>query len=52
MKIKPYLIASICFYVAAIAAFFTFEDNKAIAVGAFASLGTAFMVLYQSKLKK
>ena len=46
MKKKLFLIAGICFYLAAVLSFFSAADNKAITIGVFGSLGTAFIVIY------
>jgi len=46
MKKKLFLIASLCFYLAAISSFFTAADNKAITICVFGTLGTAFMIIY------
>jgi len=48
---KLFLIAGICFYLAAVLSFFSAADNKAITIGVFGSLGTAFIVIYNLQKK-
>ncbi len=52
MKEKLFLIVGLCFYIAAIISFFAIADDKAIFIGAFGIIGTAFIVIYNTKKKK
>ena len=47
-----YLIASISFYIGAIATFFSDQDNKVIFGPSFALLGIIFAYIFVSQIKK
>jgi multidrug transporter EmrE-like cation transporter len=51
MKKKLFLIAGICFYLAAVSAFLTAVDDKAIAIAVFGTIGTAFIAIYNIQKK-
>ncbi len=51
MKNKLFLIAGVCFYAASIVFFLTLTENKVIFMSAFATIGTAFIVLYNTRKK-
>lgn len=52
MKNKLFLIAGLCFYIAAISSFFALSDDKVIFVASFGVIGTAFIVIYNTRKKK
>lgn len=47
-----YLIALICFYIGAIASFFSDLDNKVVFGSSFALIGIAFTVKFATQMKK
>ena len=47
-----YLIASISFYIGAIATFFSDQDNKVTLASSFALLGIIFAGIFASQIKK